>query len=170
MQGLLRSFGAALTFEIRYGWRHSAAMPQPPRSDQIRFPVDPRDVPPEKAARRLHLTLSQFEKVLPQLLKRGFPPPDPDTGNFDLKIIDLWMDGRTTVVATASPRGTRELTSYRRSLLAESGSQPLDARVVIEERLKLLGEGKIGPRTRKRMQAEKAAKAAQKALLAKPEE
>src|SRR5690606_9130818 len=40
----------------------------------IRFQVDPRDVPPEKAARRLGLTLERFEDLLPRLLARGFPP------------------------------------------------------------------------------------------------
>lgn len=115
-------------------------MPAPPRSNQIRFSVDPRDISPEKAARRLHLTLTQFERVLPRLLARGFPPPDPDTGNFDLKVIDLWMDGRVTVTAAASPRGAREMAGFRRSLLDDQqGSvvdqpRPLDARAIGDPR------------------------------------
>lgn len=60
----------------------------------IRFRVDPADVPPSKAARRLHLTLAQFEKVLPDLLKRGFPPADVTTGMFDLEAIDSWRRDR----------------------------------------------------------------------------
>lgn len=56
----------------------------------IRFRIEPADVPPEKAARRLHLTLPEFQDRLPQLLVRGFPPPDPTTGNFDLEAIDRW--------------------------------------------------------------------------------
>jgi hypothetical protein len=60
----------------------------------IRFRVDPADVPPEKAARRLHLTLAQFEKLLPDLLKRGFPPADETTGMYDLEAIDMWRKGR----------------------------------------------------------------------------
>ncbi|WP_404862103.1 hypothetical protein [Georhizobium sp. MAB10] len=60
----------------------------------IRFLVDPRDVPPEKAARRLGLELEQFEQLLPRLLSRGFPPSDPDTGNYDLDAIDEWRARR----------------------------------------------------------------------------
>lgn len=44
-------------------------------SDRLRFRVDPRDVPAEKAGRRLHLTLAEFEAKLPELLARGFPLP-----------------------------------------------------------------------------------------------
>ncbi|PDT77262.1 hypothetical protein [Bradyrhizobium sp. C9] len=60
------------------------------RGADIRFRVDPGDVPPEKAARRLHLTLDRFNELLPNLLKRGFPPADPDTGMYDLDQIDEW--------------------------------------------------------------------------------
>ena len=60
----------------------------------IRFHIDPRDVPPEKAARRLGLSLERFEEILPRLLSRGFPPSDPDTGNFDLDAIDTWRSNR----------------------------------------------------------------------------
>lgn len=65
-----------------------------PTSASIRFKVEPGDVPPEKAARRLHLTLERFQEVLPRLLARGFPIPDPDTGMFDLEAIDLWRRSR----------------------------------------------------------------------------
>ncbi len=65
-----------------------------PRAAEIRFRVDPADVPAEKAARRLHLTLGQFREVLPNLLKRGFPAADPDTGMFDLDAIDMWRKSR----------------------------------------------------------------------------
>ena len=60
----------------------------------IRFPVEPRDVPPEKAARRLHLDLEQFIQLLPRLLSRGFPASDPDTGMYDLDAIDAWRAAR----------------------------------------------------------------------------
>jgi hypothetical protein len=69
-------------------------MTSPVPSD-IRFRVDPGDVPPEKAARRLHLTFERFNEVLPRLLARGFPPPDPDTGCFALEAIDQWRKLRT---------------------------------------------------------------------------
>lgn len=60
----------------------------------LRYRVDPADVSPEKAARRLGLALSEFEARLPRLLSRGFPPPDPDTGNYDLEAIDRWRRRR----------------------------------------------------------------------------
>jgi len=60
----------------------------------LRYPVDPRDVSPEKAARRLGLTLERFTLLLPRLMSRGFPPSDPDTGNFDLDAIDAWRSAR----------------------------------------------------------------------------
>jgi hypothetical protein len=56
--------------------------------------VDPGDVPAEKAARRLHLTPSQFEVVKDRLFARGFPRADPDTGMYDLAEIDRWRTAR----------------------------------------------------------------------------
>jgi len=67
---------------------------QAPRQASIRFSVDPGDVPPEKAARRLHLTAAEFDAALPRLLARGFPAPDPTTGMFDLEAIDRWRKAR----------------------------------------------------------------------------
>src|SRR5215467_14646181 len=64
------------------------------RQAEMRYRVDPGDVPPEKAARRLHLTLARFNELLPNLVKRGFPEADPDTGMFDLDAIDLWRKSR----------------------------------------------------------------------------
>ncbi|AMJ59925.1 hypothetical protein AXW83_06120 [Bosea sp. PAMC 26642] len=89
-------------------------MPSVPRSCRVRFSVDPRDVPPAKAARRLHLTIDEFEALLPQLVKRGFPTADADTGNYDLKRIDEWMDNRSV----QTPR-----------------NQALDAREVVNDRI-----------------------------------
>ena len=56
----------------------------------MRFKVEPRDVPPEIAARRLGKTLFDFNRALPNLIARGFPKADPDTGHFDLDAIDAW--------------------------------------------------------------------------------
>ncbi|GGC90831.1 hypothetical protein GCM10010994_55780 [Chelatococcus reniformis] len=67
---------------------------QPPRAPAVRFAVDPGDIPPEKAARRLHLTAAEFRDALPRLLARGFPAPDPTTGMFDLEAIDRWRHAR----------------------------------------------------------------------------
>lgn len=60
----------------------------------IRFKVAIRDVPPAVAARTLGLTLEAFTAKLSDLCARGFPPPDPTTGNFDLKAIECWQDAR----------------------------------------------------------------------------
>lgn len=60
----------------------------------MRFKVDPRDVPAEAAARRLGVAVRVFLERLPNLIARGFPAPDPDTGNFDLDAVDRWCDGR----------------------------------------------------------------------------
>ncbi|WP_038367941.1 hypothetical protein [Bosea sp. UNC402CLCol] len=90
-----------------------------PQPSQVRYTVDPRDVPPVKAARRLHLTLSEFERILPRLLQRGFPRPDPDTGNYDLKAVDQWMDNRSTLTPANQPRDAREVTAERLAELAK---------------------------------------------------
>jgi hypothetical protein len=60
----------------------------------MRFRVEPRDVPPEVAARRLGKSADEFAAVLPNLIARGFPKADPDTGNFDLLAVDRWCDSR----------------------------------------------------------------------------
>ena len=76
----------------------------PSRSPVIRIRVDPRDVPAEKAARRLGLPLSAFEEIADRLYARGFPHPDPDTGLFDLKAVDDWMDRRSGLTSNLGPR------------------------------------------------------------------
>ncbi|WP_024341222.1 hypothetical protein [Bradyrhizobium japonicum] len=60
----------------------------------IRFHVQPGDVPPAEAARRLGLMVDAFVAALPNLIARGFPKPDPDTGNFDIDAIDAWRRRR----------------------------------------------------------------------------
>jgi hypothetical protein len=65
-----------------------------PRSKSVRFRVDPGDVPAEKAARRLHLSLGEFQQKLPELFNRGFPKPDPTTNMYDLHAIDEWRRSR----------------------------------------------------------------------------
>ncbi|WP_152527605.1 MULTISPECIES: hypothetical protein [unclassified Afipia] len=72
-------------------------------SHEIRFRVDPGDIPAEKAARRLHISLVRFNELLPNLLKRGFPAADPDTGNFDLDAIDQWRRLRNPHLFSLAP-------------------------------------------------------------------
>ena len=59
-----------------------------------RFHIVPGDVPAYIAARRMGMTLEAFNAALPDLLARGFPKPDPTTGNFDLDAIDAWRRSR----------------------------------------------------------------------------
>lgn len=60
----------------------------------MRFRVEPRDVPASEAAKRLGMTFADFNARLANLIARGFPKADPDTGNFDLHAIDKWCDAR----------------------------------------------------------------------------
>jgi hypothetical protein len=62
----------------------------------MRFKLPPGgDVPASVAARRLGLSLEQFGEVLPELLGRGFPAPDPTTGNYCSEAMDVWrLQGR----------------------------------------------------------------------------
>lgn len=91
----------------------------------IRFRVDPADVPAEKAARRMGLSLEQFEARKLELLDRGFPPPDPTTGMYDLEAIDRWRHlrhARLFPELTAAPRAR-------------------DAGTVLRDRLESIGNG-----------------------------
>ncbi|PSM20218.1 hypothetical protein [Nitratireductor sp. StC3] len=74
-----------------------------PSRDSIRFPVQPRLLPPTKAARRLHLTLDEFRDKLPALLMHGFPHPCPVTGHFDLVAIDAFLDRRAGFAGGVRP-------------------------------------------------------------------
>ena len=60
----------------------------------MRYHVEPGDVPPKEAAKRLGIALENFTARLPNLIARGFPKPDPDTGNFDMDAIDAWRRSR----------------------------------------------------------------------------
>jgi hypothetical protein len=73
----------------------------------MRFHVDPRDVPAEKAARRLGTTLDHFEAILPNLVARGFPRADPDTGHYDLAAIERWCDARHPHLFSAAAIGAQ---------------------------------------------------------------
>lgn len=71
--------------------------PPAPVPNDIRYKVDPRLVPPQKAARYLHLTLHQFQDALPSLIARGFPHPCPVIGHFDLAAINHWLDRQSGI-------------------------------------------------------------------------
>jgi hypothetical protein len=60
-----------------------------------RFQIPPGgEVPDRVAAHRMGMTLKKFTAMLPNLIARGFPKADPDTGNFDLDAIDIWRRKR----------------------------------------------------------------------------
>ena len=65
-----------------------------PTPSQVRFVVEPRLVPPVKAARRLHLTLAEFNMKREALYRGGFPRACTVTGHYDLVAIDAWLDQR----------------------------------------------------------------------------
>ena len=88
-----------------------------PSGASIRFSVEPRLVPAQKAARRLHLTKSEFTVLGPALRDAGFPQPCAITGHYDLKAIESWLDSRAGLAES-----TPSLTDY-----AALVSQRLDA-------------------------------------------
>ena len=69
----------------------------------IRFPIDPRLVPPIKVARRLGVTLATFVERLPDLQEAGFPRPDPLLGNYCLEAVDKWIDQRARLIREDDP-------------------------------------------------------------------
>ena len=77
----------------------------------MRISVEPRDVPATQAARRLGKSLTDFEALLPRLIGRGFPEPDPDTGNFDLDAIDAWRRTRHPHLFLTEARRARDARS-----------------------------------------------------------
>ena len=81
---------------------------------QIRMRVDPRLVAPDKAARRLGLTLSAFETLRAQLEARGFPRPLPVVGHYALEAVDRWIDENAGLVSDDSPEAARA--AMRRAL------------------------------------------------------
>jgi hypothetical protein len=59
----------------------------------MRIP-DRGDVPAAVVARRLGLSLADFEARHAELLKRDFPPADPTTGNYAIEAVDRWRLSR----------------------------------------------------------------------------
>lgn len=51
---------------------------------------DRGDVPPSLIALRLGLSLTDFSLRLAELEKRGFPTPDPTTGQYCIEAVDRW--------------------------------------------------------------------------------
>ncbi|MGU3385840.1 hypothetical protein ACLBYG_15125 [Methylobacterium sp. D53M] len=91
-------------FAFHLGEHLVAAVSRELRAAQVRFSVDPADIPPEKVARRLHLTLAQFVAVRTRLFMRGFPLPDIDTGMYCLEAVDRWRLQRYPALFPELPR------------------------------------------------------------------
>jgi hypothetical protein len=53
-----------------------------PIPSEVRYRVDPGDVPPEKAARRPHLAMARFNELLPKLRCHGFAGSNTTTDMF----------------------------------------------------------------------------------------
>jgi hypothetical protein len=66
----------------------------------LRYRVDPRCVPASKAARRLGLTLVEFDRLKTALFAEGLPQPDAVTGLYDLVAIDAWQDARSGLTSS----------------------------------------------------------------------
>lgn len=83
-------------------------------------------MPPAVAARRLGLSLSDFEAKLSELQQRNppFPIADPTTGNYDLDAIDEWRKARHPQLFLTSPQSARDARSVVRSRMqGMSGGQ-----------------------------------------------
>jgi hypothetical protein len=88
------------------------------RAPSIRFPVQPRMLPPSKVARWLFLSLDAFNEVQPALLKEGFPKPCPVTGNYDMRALEAWQDKRSGL---AGGLPVEDRTSVMRERIANLG-------------------------------------------------
>ena len=83
------------------------------------FHIIPGDVPADAAARRMGMTSEAFKAALPNLIARGFPKPDPDTGNFDLDAIDAWRRLRHPhLYAGRSEFGARDASTVAQERIA----------------------------------------------------
>src|SRR5262249_30200309 len=107
-------------------WSTGRQHGRPPMSRPARIP-DRGDVAPSVVATLLGLsTTAEFEQMLPELNRRGFPSPDPTTGRYCIEAVDRWRRRR-------HPQLFPELTM---AVCA------VDARAVVEDRLATMRTGK----------------------------
>ena len=69
----------------------------------VRFPIQPRMVPPEKVARRLGVTPVVFAEKRQALENSGFPQPEPVLGNYCLEAVDKWIDLKAGLTRADDP-------------------------------------------------------------------
>lgn len=80
----------------------------PPRSPSRKPRTDAGDVPAKVAALRLGMDVEDFEAALPNLIARGFPSPEPHTGNFDIEAVDAWRHARHPHLFPSADMGPRD--------------------------------------------------------------
>lgn len=91
-----------------------------PSPSSVRFPVQPRLVPPEKVARWMHLTLDEFRDLLPALRAAGFPAACPITGHYDLLALTVWQDRRSGLSTQSADAGIDRV-AVMRARIADIG-------------------------------------------------
>lgn len=84
-----------------------------PPPSSVRFPVQPRLLPPQKVARWMHLTLEEFQKLLPDLRKEGFPAACRVTGHYDFMAIEAWQNKRSGLSGGATPEDHKAIMRQR---------------------------------------------------------
>jgi hypothetical protein len=75
---------------------------------------DRGDIPPNAIASLMGLSLAEFQQLLPELNRRGFPPPDATTGRYCIEAVDRWRRRRYPQLfpeLTASPTAMLALSS-----------------------------------------------------------
>src|SRR5260221_8337150 len=92
----VEDFGELRELSLNWGKPPARRSRTPARRRQTspRLHIQPGDIPAPAAAQRMGMTQEAFAMALPNLVARGFPKSDPDTGNFDLDAIDAWRRSR----------------------------------------------------------------------------
>jgi hypothetical protein len=85
---------------------------------------DRGDVAPSVVAQRLGLSLTDFNRWRPELEARGFPMPDPTTGQFCIEAVDWWRLRRYPVDLGAKARGKAVWLTKAKPSIVPSGSWP----------------------------------------------
>lgn len=98
-----------------------------------RAPLPLGDGSDRDAAQMMCLPIEEFARLQPQLVRRGFPLPDPDTRRYDLDAIAAWRRRRHPHLFTDDKEGGLTLPGPAR-----------DAAGVVGERLGAMGRGKRG--------------------------
>ncbi|MEM8636136.1 MAG: hypothetical protein AAGF33_14275 [Pseudomonadota bacterium] len=87
------------------------------------------DVSAKHVAQRMGVSVDEFGEMLPDLLKRGFPDPDPTTGNWGIEAVDKWRQLRDADLLPAIH--SEDLTPQ---------AMPRDA-TAVHAKLKVIGNG-----------------------------